>query len=82
MANPILERDVRIVKRWRSLRTGPFAARTYGQVLRDAHAILNDCDVGEIDSLLMFTNALHDAGADVVPTSFGGWILHGDGGDH
>ncbi len=80
--NPILERDIRIVKRWRDLKTGPHHGRTYDQCIRDALINLNACNVGEIDNLMMFGLALHGAGAECVPTSFGGWIIHGDGGDH
>ena len=80
--NPILDRNVRIVKRWRDLKTGPHHGRTYDQCKRDALINLNACNVGGIDNLMMFGLALRHAGAECVPTSFGGWIIQGDGRDH
>ena len=76
MTSPEIERNTRLVRTWRDLRTGAHHGRTHDQCLRDALTNLNACGIGEIDNLMMFGVALHSVGADCVPTRFGGWIIN------
>ncbi len=78
MTNPETDRNTRLVRTWRDLRTGPHHGRTYDQCLRDGLTNLNACGIGRIDNLMMFGVALHSIGADCVPTRFGGWMIHGN----